>query len=74
MDDLITKYNRLSPDIQKEVNDFLDFMLSKHKDKSVFDLKNWKAKIKNISTWTEEEVKIFEENRRQFNQWKSEEW
>lgn len=74
MNELLIKYNTLSPDIQKEVNDFLDFMLSKYKGKSVFDMKGWKAKIKNVSTWTEEDSKLFEENRQQFNQWKSEEW
>ena len=41
---------------------------------SVFDMKGWKAKIKNVSIWTEEDIKLFEENRQQFNQWKSEEW
>jgi hypothetical protein len=74
MNDLLLKYNSLSPDIQKEVNDFLDFMLSKYKGQGSFDIKSWKAKIKNVSTWTEEDVQIFEENRQHFQQWKSEEW
>ena len=74
MNDLLLKYNALSPDIQKEVNDFLDFMLAKYKGKSGFDMKSWKTKIKNVSTWTEEDVKAFEDNRQQFNRWKSEEW
>ncbi|MEM6360315.1 MAG: hypothetical protein AAF149_14335 [Bacteroidota bacterium] len=74
MNDLLVKYNSLSPDVQKEVDDFLDFMLSKYKGTGTFDMKRWKAKIKNISTWSEEDVKTFEENRQQFNQWKSEKW
>ncbi|MEO1096396.1 MAG: hypothetical protein AAFX57_01415 [Bacteroidota bacterium] len=74
MNDLLVKYNSLSPDVQKEVDDFLDFMLSKYKGTGTFDMKRWKVKIKNISTWSEEDVKTFEENRQQFNQWKSEKW
>lgn len=74
MNDLLVKYNTLSPDIQKEVNDFLDFMLSKHKGKKIFDIKSWKNKIKNVSTWADEDIKAFEEGQQQFNQWKNEEW
>ena len=46
MDDIMLKYETLSPDIQKEVNDFLDFMLLKYKGERVFDMKSWKAKSK----------------------------
>lgn len=74
MNDILIKYNTLSPDIQKEVNDFLDFMLSKYNGKKIFDIKSWKNKIKNVSTWTDEDIKVFEEGRQQFNQWKTEEW
>lgn len=74
MNDLIFKYNTLSPEIQKEVNDFLDFMLMKYKGKTAFGMKTWKAKIMNISTWTKDEIQIFEENRQQFDQWKAKIW
>jgi hypothetical protein len=74
MSDILIKYNTLSPDIQKEVNDFLDFLLSKYKGKKAFDIKSWKNKIKNVSIWTDEDIKAFEEVRHQFNQWKTEEW
>jgi len=72
MNDILLKYNTLSPEVQKEVNDFLDFMLSK--DKKILDIKSWKSKIKNISTWTVEDIKTIEEGRQRFNQWKTEEW
>jgi len=74
MNDILLKYNTLSPDIQKEVNDFLDFMLSKYNGKKMFDIKSWKSKIKNVSTWTEEDIKVLEEGRQHLNQWKTEEW
>lgn len=74
MNELLAKYNTLSPQEQQEVNDFLDFILSKHQNKPSFDMKAWKEKIKNISSWTEEEIKAFDENSQLFNQWKTEEW
>ena len=74
MNDILTKYNTLSPDLQKEVNDFLDFMLSKYKGKKGFDIKAWKKKIRNISIWADEDLKAFEEGRQRFNKWKPEEW
>lgn len=74
MHELLTKYNALSPQGKQEVNDFLDFMLSKYQDKKPFDIKAWKEKIKEVSVWTEEDVKVFEENSKIFNQWKTEEW
>ena len=74
MNELLVKYNALSPEVQQEVNDFLDFMLSKYKDKKPFDIKAWKEKIKGIPAWSEEDLKIFEENSKLFGQWKTEEW
>lgn len=74
MDSILTKYNKLSPEVQQEVNDFLDFMLSKNESKNVFNLNKWKSKIKDVSVWTDQDIQRFEESRQQFNQWKTEEW
>lgn len=74
MNELLAKYNTLSPQGKQEVNDFLDFILSKNQNKPSFDMKSWKEKIKNISTWTEEDIKAYDENSQLFNQWKTEEW
>ncbi|WP_194976121.1 DUF2281 domain-containing protein [Aquiflexum lacus] len=74
MNEILEKYNQLSPDLQKQVNDFLDFMLEKYKVEKAFDMKSWKNKILNISTWTDEDVKAFDEGRQHFSQWKVEEW
>lgn len=74
MDSILTKYNKLSPEVQQEVNDFLDFMLSKNESKKVFNLNKWKSKIKDVSVWTDQDIQRFEESRQQFNQWKTEEW
>lgn len=74
MDDLIRKYNTMSPELQKEVNDFVDFIINKSKRDKTFDMKIWKNKIKNLSTWTKEDIKEYEYGRKQFKQWKIEEW
>lgn len=70
----MTKYLSLSPDKQKEVDDFVDMILSKEGKPKAFDMKKYRAKIKDISTWTEADIKIFEENRVHFSDWKPEVW
>ena len=37
-------------------------------------MKAWKEKIKSVGVWLEEDVAVFEENRKWVNQWKSPEW
>lgn len=74
MSELLTKYRALSPDTQQQVDDFIDFLLAKDQTKKPFDMKAWKEKIKSVSVWSEEDVQVFEENRKLFNNWKSPEW
>ncbi|MEM9339878.1 MAG: hypothetical protein AAGA66_14170, partial [Bacteroidota bacterium] len=71
---LFVKYNMLSPTVQQEVNDFLDFVLTKHKGEKAFDMKVWKSKIKNVSVWSPADIQMIEESRDQFKDWKTEEW
>lgn len=74
MSELLAKYRTLTPETQRQVDDFIDFMLAKDRAKKPFDMKAWKEKIKSVSVWSEEDIAIFEENRKLFNQWKSPEW
>ncbi len=62
MNNLLAKYQTLSPDVQQEVNDFLEFVLAKYKDKRLFNMKAWKKKIKRVSTWSDEDLQVFEDN------------
>ena len=74
MDELFRKYKALSPQGQQEVNDFLDFILSRHPKKKVFDTKAWKEKVQEVSVWSEADIQVLEENSKLFSQWKPEEW
>ena len=73
MSDILSKYNLLDKAARKEVLDFIDLLLSKKKAKKK-SLSAYKEKILSVSTWTDEELKVFDENRKFFNQWKTEEW
>lgn len=74
MDSSILKYNLLSSFEKKEVSDFIDFLFSK-KDKSKLPAPSgYKNKILSVSTWSEEDVKVFEENKKLFNQWHPAAW
>jgi hypothetical protein len=72
MTDLIVKYSLLNKTAQKEVIDFLDFLLSKQKShKTNMD---YKIKINSVSTWSDSDLAVFRNNQKLFNQWRVEEW
>lgn len=74
MNEILNKYNALSPAKQKELDDYLDILLSKDKGKNPFDLSSWKKKAKEVSVWSEEDIKGLEESIHQFKQWQPEKW
>lgn len=74
MSDIIVKYNQLNKFARKEVNDFMDFLLSKQKTTKNTFLTTYKSKILKISVWTDADLKIFDENQKTFNQWTAPEW
>ena len=72
MKDLVLKYNALNKTAQKQVNDFMDFLLSKQKNyKSKV---NYKSRILSVSTWSDSDLEIFRNNQTLFNSWQIEEW
>ncbi|MDH5603713.1 MAG: hypothetical protein OEY51_07230 [Cyclobacteriaceae bacterium] len=74
MNDILEKYNSLSPEVQKEVEDFLDFMINRAKGNKPFDMKSWKKRITQIPVWSRDDIKVFEEGRKHINDWKGSEW
>ena len=74
MAEITLKYNLLNKTAKKEVLDFMDFLLSKQKKNKKKEISSYKKKILNVSTWTDSDLKIFQESRGLFNQWKIDEW
>ena len=74
MSELLVKYNKLNKTARQEVNDFMDFLLSKQKSIEPTFLSTYKNKILNVSVWTDSDLKIFDQNQKMFNQWKVQEW
>jgi hypothetical protein len=74
MNDIVIKYNRLNKTARQEVNDFMDFLLSKQKSSKPNFLSNYKNKILHVSIWTDSDLKIFDQNQELFNQWRVQEW
>jgi hypothetical protein len=72
MSDLVVKYSLLNKTAQQEVNDFLDFLLSKQKSQKTN--MDYKLKINAVSTWSDSDLAVFMNNQSVFNQWRIEEW
>ncbi len=74
MSDLVVKYNRLNKTTRQEVNDFMDFLLSKQNTNKTNLPGTYKDKILSVSIWADSDLKIFDENQKLFNQWRVQEW
>lgn len=62
MNDVAVKYNMLDKNFQKEVNDFMDFLLNKQHEMEKSDLSDYKKRILKVSTWSEEDLAVFDKN------------
>ncbi|MFO7971788.1 MAG: hypothetical protein R6U40_08565 [Desulfobacterales bacterium] len=74
MKDISAKYSLLTKSAKKEVHDFMDFLLMRQKTKKKIPLSDYKKKIFNVSTWSDNDIKAFEENKKLFNEWNIQEW
>ena len=74
MADITLKYSLLNKTAKQEINDFMDFLLSRQKRNKKSPISSYKKKILNVSTWTVLDLKIFQENKKLFNQWEIREW
>ena len=72
--DSILKYNLLGPFEKKEVGDFIDFLLNKMKSTNTEGTGDYKKKLLSVSTWSEQDISVFEENKKLFNQWPPTSW
>ena len=74
MTDISIKYSLLDKTSKQEINDFIDFLLSKKSAHKEIPLTDYKKKILTVSTWSDEEIKVFKDNENLFNQWSIEKW
>ena len=74
MNSAILKYSSLNNTEKTEVENFIDFLLSKKNFKKKSSNKDYKKKILSVSVWNEKDVEIFNKNNKLFEQWKPEQW
>lgn len=75
MADIVLKYSLLDNSARKQVNDFLDFLLQKQKEKRGNSLSSYKKKILGVTTWSDADLETFQVNQKIFNSsWRPEKW
>jgi hypothetical protein len=74
MRDIAQKYNLLDKRSQKEVNDFMDFLLHKKEARQKSFIQKYKKRILSVSTWTENDIEAFQQHNALLGNWKIEEW
>jgi hypothetical protein len=75
MADIVLKYSLLNNSARKEVNDFLDFLLQKQREKKGNSLSSYKKKILGVTTWSDSDIESFQVNQKLFNSsWRPEKW
>ncbi|MGG7662552.1 hypothetical protein [Dyadobacter sp. BHUBP1] len=75
MNDLIQTYNQLSNTQQKQLVAFANLLLLRQKAKQpTGNLTDWKDRITKVSTWSEEDIKVFEQNAKHLNEWRVQDW
>ncbi len=75
MNDLLQTFNQLDDTQQGKLLAYAESLLAQQKTRPrKVNLIEWKEKIKTVSTWSKEDISIFEENRKKLNQWKIPQW
>ena len=69
MNKLIVKYESLDTRLQKQVVYFIDYLISIKNTITPKNMSEYKKKIINVSTWSDEDVNNINENTKIFNKW-----
>lgn len=69
MNEVLLKYEALDTFLQKQVLEFMDYLLAMRNKVKTVNMSAYKKKILKVSTWSEDDMKIFDENAKRFNQW-----
>jgi hypothetical protein len=68
----ISDFENLPKQIQEQVLDYIEFLMSKYKKKEP-DFSEYHNKIQTVSQWSEKDVEYLKEIENKYN-WKVEEW
>lgn len=73
---IFKKIELLDAEGQKQLLDFLDFLLLKQKEKHSleFNYQVYRDQILSIGNWTDQDVDLIEKASAHFNQWQAQEW
>lgn len=74
MSELILKYNLLNTTAQQQVQDFIDFLLTKNKKQQPKNHQNYKQKILQVSVWDDADLQHLEAAQKTMTQWTMQEW
>lgn len=74
MTDIVLKYNLLNKTAQKEVSDFIDFLLTKNSISNKNSTSNYKDKILKVSTWSEADIKEITNEMKKFQKLEVQNW
>lgn len=72
MTDIVLKYNLLDENARQQLNDFLDFLISKSRQVPV-DQSEYTRRIQTVSQWTEDDVAYLKDINDNYR-WNIEEW
>ncbi len=74
MNEIMLKYSQLDAFAQREVRNFIDFLLFKKETNTALEMEKYKQKILQVSVWSEEDERFMQENAKKMNTWRIEEW
>jgi hypothetical protein len=74
MNDITLKYYFLDNTEKQEINDFIEFLLSKKSRKKPNQLSEFKKRLLSVSTWSDSDIDAINKGSEMFNEWKVEEW
>ena len=74
MNAIYLKYNHLDTQLKKEVDMFIDFLLSKKQKEEKKTMSLYQKKILKVSQWSDEDIAILNESKASFNQLNIQSW
>lgn len=74
MNAIYLKYNHLDTQLKKEVDTFIDFLLSKKQKEEKKTMSLYQKKLLKVSQWSDEDIAILNESKASFNQLNIQSW